>query len=181
MFSSITCFRTIKRLGTNVKREKSARTCAEARDKFALCTRRAPAANRAAPRRGQGQERFVPTVQVKVRPGEVHNSWRPTWGQEALRRRRPRPSWSAPNESPTSQEALRRHRPRPSWSTLNESPTNQGRIEDLTRSSATASTRPSWSAPNESPTNRGRIEDLPSRVASASTTPVVVGSERNTD
>ena len=69
MFSSITCFRTIKRLGANVKREESARTCAEARVKFALCTPpRALAGNRAAPRRGQGQERFVPTVQVKVRP-----------------------------------------------------------------------------------------------------------------
>ena len=45
------------------------------RDKFALCTLtpRAPAGNRAAPRRGEGQERFVPTVQVKVRPGDVHN------------------------------------------------------------------------------------------------------------
>ena len=31
---------------------------------------RAPDENRAAPRRGQGQERFVPMVKVKVRPGE---------------------------------------------------------------------------------------------------------------
>ena len=30
---------------------------------------RAPDGHRAAPRRGQGQEPFVPTVQVKVRPG----------------------------------------------------------------------------------------------------------------
>ena len=35
---------------------------------------RAPDRNRAAPRRGRVQERFVPTVQVKVRPGEVHNN-----------------------------------------------------------------------------------------------------------
>ena len=34
---------------------------------------RARAGNRAAPRRSQDQERFVPAVQAKVRPGKVHN------------------------------------------------------------------------------------------------------------
>ena len=144
---------------------------------------RAPAGNRAAPRSDQGQERFVPAVQVKVRPAEVHNSWRPTWGQEALRLRRPRPSWSAPNESPTNQEALRRNRPRPSWLAPNESPTSQ---EELRRRRL----RPSWSAPNESPTNQGKAtldaqqptpNMVPRSAATASTTPVVVGSGRNTD
>ena len=56
VFSSIKRFRTIKRLGTNVKGGESARTCAEARYKFALCTTRAPAGNRAVPRRSQGQD-----------------------------------------------------------------------------------------------------------------------------
>ena len=35
---------------------------------FLFVLTRAPAGNRAAPRRGQGQERFIPAVQVKVRP-----------------------------------------------------------------------------------------------------------------
>ena len=168
MFSSITCFGTIKRLGTNVKRGESARTCAEARDKFALCLLRAPDGKRAASRRGQGQERFDPTVQVKVRPGEVNKSWRPTWDQEALQRRRPRTSWSAPNESPTGQEEQRRRRPRPSSSAPNESPTYQGKgMLDAQQL-----------APNviKKRLGRGRIKDLPSSIASTSTTPVMVGS-----
>ena len=33
-----------------------------------LALPRAPDGNRAAPRRGQGQERFVSTVQIKIRP-----------------------------------------------------------------------------------------------------------------
>ena len=113
-----------------MKRGESARTFAEARDKFALCTPRAPAGNREAPRLGQGQERFVPTVQVNVRTGEVHNSWRPMWGVKALRRRRPRPSWSAANESPTNQGkgTLDAHQLAPN---VTKKRLGRGRIEDL--------------------------------------------------
>ena len=94
-------------------------------------------------------------------PGEVHNSWRPTWGEEALRRGRPRPSWSDLNGSPTGQEALRRRPPRPSWSAQNESPTNQGK----------ATLDAQQLAPNV----------VPRSAATASTTPVAVGFGRNMD
>ena len=69
----------MKRLGTNVRREESARTCAEARDKFALCTSpvHRTEIERLPPRSSSRTLRSDGAGQGSTR-GEVHNRYTPT-------------------------------------------------------------------------------------------------------
>ena len=67
MYSSIKRFRAIKRLGTNVKQGSLPEPALRPEINLLFVLPRAPAGNRAAaPRRDQGQESFVPALQVKV-------------------------------------------------------------------------------------------------------------------
>ena len=87
-------------------------------------------------------------------PRWVHNSWRPTCGYEALRRRQPRPSWLAVNEEGwrSSRKALHRRQPRPSWLSLDE---EGWRISRTTPRRHRP--RPPWSAPNETAINQEQV------------------------